>query len=644
MNAMHTQPVYARPDGPARFFFSLVANFSNTDLNISKRHAAISLQNKSLFLKILDDGQDSAFYTTQHEEKILSPLERSRSPHLNAQRKKSVKKYLETTIILFALFGLFYCWGCSSSGTDTATSSMTVKVNIATSDTADNPAIVETVDTIQLEFSSPLNAETVDGHIELFRVKASDDLENVPCRTESWLNQVLLIKADGTNLKEGEEYKLIVRKGVTSVSGLTLASDFTGFFATSHSFNLGRAPLTGLTESRGVIMCISDLHLGDDRSFNIGYGWLNTNRLLLEGFLNRIRLSPNIKELVIAGDLFDEWVAPMDVDPLNGKSQSEFLTSIVTSNQNIINALNNIIEDGLIKVTYVPGNHDMLVTSGDIDRIFPGIAQARDAAGLGRYTPPDRQEIVIEHGHRYDFYNAPDPISNQGTSATPLLPPGFFVSKIAATSDLKASLLHKPQSLIAPEKAKGGDYKYWLYLGAWEVILSQKPVDVPRSAKIIKTGINGYSSLYAIDDLVPQNVGRGILDVNLYKDIEETWPVRQTRNLVPNHISTAEAVAAGALNIVLDAQALQQYILAPASPKRIVVFGHTHKAILIPYPLYKAAYINTGTWIDSANPTATFAIIVPPQGDMSASYLATYRYLNDGSIMRLDHAVITCKQ
>lgn len=557
-----------------------------------------------------------------------------------------MKTYMKKISVLFVLAGILYSWGCSSSGTDSepAEVNFTVKANIAMSDSKDNPAVVEPVDIIQLNFSKQLNIDTIQGNIELARIKASGGAEIIPCKTESSQNHVLVSKMDGMKLKEGEEYRLLVKKGISSIDGEMLAADFIGFFATSHSFSLDNVPLTGLTESRAVIMCISDLHLGDDRSFNIGYGWLNDNRSLLADFLNRVRLSPNIRELVIAGDLFDEWVAPMDVDPLNGKSQSEFLNSIVTSNQDIIDALNNIIRDGLIKVTYVPGNHDMLVTSGDIDRIFPGITQARDAEGLGRYIPPDRQEVIIEHGHRYDFYNAPDPISNQDISATPLLPPGFFVSKIAATSDLKKAPFHKPHGLLAPDKDTGSDYKYWLYLGAWEIILSQKPVDVSRSNKIIKTGINGYTSLYAINDLVPQNIGRGILDVNLYKDIEDTWPARQTRNLVASHISTAEAVAAGALNIVLDAQALQQYILAPVSQKRIVVFGHTHKVILIQYPLYKAVYINTGTWVDSVNPAATFAIIVPPQNDMPAGYLATYQYLNDGSIKRLDHAVITYKQ
>ena len=557
-----------------------------------------------------------------------------------------MKRYMKTLTILLTLICLFYVWGCSSSGTGNqiTTSNMTVKVSISTSDAEHNPAVIETVAAIYLEFSEPLAANTIEGNIELSRLQVSGGTEIIPCRIEISQNQVLLFTQSGMNLKEGEEYRLLIKKGIMSAGGLTLAADFAGFFATSHSFSLDNIPLTGLTESRSAIICISDLHMGDDRSFSLKYGWLRDNRSLLAGFLNRIRLSPNIKELIIAGDLFDEWVAPMDVDPLNGMMQAGFVDSIVTSNRDIIDAFNNIIRDGLIKVTYVPGNHDMLVTSGDIDRIFPGIAQARDVEGLGKYSPPDRPEIIIEHGHRYDFYNAPDPISNRTVTAMPLLPPGFFVSKIAATSDLEKLPINKSQELITPAEEKGSDYKYWLYLGAWEIILSQKPVLVPRSAKIIKTGINGLTSLYAINDLVPYDVGHGILDVNLYKDIEDTWPDRQTRNLVTTHVSAAEAVAAGALDIVLDAQALRQYILVPASHKRIVVFGHTHKTILIQYPQYRAAYINTGTWIDSVNPPATFAVIIPPQADTTSGYLATYQYLKDGGIKRLDHAVITYQQ
>jgi len=104
---------------------------------------------------------------------------------------------------------------------------------------------------------------------------------------------------------------------------------------------------------------------------------------------------------------------------------------------------------------------------------------------------------------------------------------------------------------------------------------------------------------------------------------------------------TAEAISAGALTIFLDAQALQQYILIPSSHKRIVVFGHTHKTIIVKYTDYKSVYVNTGTWIDSANPSATFALIIPPQNDSATGHITTYQYLIDGNINKLDEAVIT---
>jgi hypothetical protein len=33
--------------------------------------------------------------------------------------------------------------------------------------------------------------------------------------------------------------------------------------------------------------------------------------------------------------------------------------------------------------------------------------------GLGTYSPVGYPQIAIEHGHRYNFFCAPDPISNQ---------------------------------------------------------------------------------------------------------------------------------------------------------------------------------------------------------------------------------------
>ncbi len=51
-------------------------------------------------------------------------------------------------------------------------------------------------------------------------------------------------------------------------------------------------------------------------------------------------------------------------------------------------------------------------------------------------------------------------------------------------------------------------------------------------------------------------------------------------NQVAVPISPDIAIAAGAINPVLDAQSITQYFLNGSSSKRIVVFGHTHAADL----------------------------------------------------------------
>jgi len=56
------------------------------------------------------------------------------------------------------------------------------------------------------------------------------------------------------------------------------------------------------------VVCISDIHLGA----NDTYSEITKNREPLVSFLNQVRASPNVKELVIAGDLIDEWFIPMN--------------------------------------------------------------------------------------------------------------------------------------------------------------------------------------------------------------------------------------------------------------------------------------------------------------------------------------------
>ena len=537
--------------------------------------------------------------------------------------------------------------GCTSNNEQKP---MTVNASISMSDKSDTPTVIDTTNTILLEFSEILDMDTVENGVKLYKVKSTGDFIEIPCKIiiDKSIPRYLIINTNsGTNLPEGEEYKLTVSSSIKSNIGLSLTQDYEGYFSTGYSFNLKSNGMAELNNTRTLIICISDIHLGDKRSIDNGYGWFYKNQDALVKFLTVVRQAPHVKELVIAGDMFDEWVAPMDATTFDGKNQSEFVDLIAAANLEVLAAFNNIINDGQVKVTYVPGNHDMLVTSADIQRILPGINEARDTQGLGAYTPDGRSEIIIEHGHRYDFYNAPDPISNRTvTNTTSILPPGFFVTKIATTSDLEKNLPTGEVPQDSYDSLDQSQQHYFYYWGAWRIVMAKKPVKDSWDDKIIKTGIDGYTDSYAINDLIPHHTGNnGPLDVNLYKGIQDTWDDRQTANNVPVHIWTTTAITAGAIDLVLDAQAVSQYFLNPDSNKRIVVFGHTHKALIYPFAnlkLQKTVYANSGTWVDKGDPTMTFVVIIPQKSSESTTeYITTYQYSQSGTITKLDSSVIT---
>jgi len=383
------------------------------------------------------------------------------------------------------------------------------------------------------------------------------------------------------------------------------------------------------TPQGNLVVVISDIHLGDKRSIDDGYAWFNNNEQILTDFLNTLATRPAVKEVVIAGDLFDEWVIPMAYDTFNGfgsgqEGESRFVDSVAAAHPGIINGINTLIQSGR-KVTYVPGNHDMLVTSDDVNRIFPGISQNRDAAGLGSYTPEDLPEVIIEHSHRYDFYNAPDMLSNRipysqenyTTNSGAIIPPGFFVSKIAASNGYQSVGLEG--TLGVNSSLQTGPFYYW---AAWKLVLSQIKPSQDYNAKIIKTGIDGYTGVYAINDLVPQATLSGIQQPLLYAYIEDNWKNRQTQNQVNSPISVLSGLLVGSLSLWCDQQSYSQYFSRDTS-KRIVVFGHTHKAALgVRYNVdnKKCIYANSGTWIDRGDPDCTVVVIDP---DLQ----------NDGSVM-----------
>jgi len=394
---------------------------------------------------------------------------------------------------------------------------------------------------------------------------------------------------------------------------------------------------------RNLIVVVSDFHLGAD----LEYAEISENLPALENFLNQIRTSRNVKELVIAGDLLDEWFVPASVDTYNGIDQTDFVDRIAVANAGVIDMLNQIITDGTILVTYTPGNHDLTVEADNIDRILPGINQARDeqdaAFGLGTYSPADYPEIAIEHGHRYNYFCAPDQFSNQDVAPGTILPPGYFFTRIAAehviqkkAGDIISDNVIPLVTLNSEEESQTGLYAYYKI---WELTLNMFPLKNKFDDDMIVTNVNGFTDPVSVKDLLPSQAEEdGLIEVDLYAGAQETWTERCDNNNVPVPIPVVTAISGAVSNDLTDSMAVTQYFENPASDKKLVVFGHTHEARIIPSKNLageKTLYANSGTWIDHkeahANDTTMNFIIITPQTDASTSEtkVALYNFENE---------------
>ena len=415
---------------------------------------------------------------------------------------------------------------------------------------------------------------------------------------------------------------------------------FAGLFAfCSNSYSQPVAdPFSNGSNERNMIVVISDIHLGAD----LAYAEINKNLKPLGNFLDRIRLSPNVKELVIAGDLLDEWFVPATTDTYLGKDQADFVKRIAIANKGVIDAFNRIIQGGKILVTYVPGNHDLTVTPENVESILPGINQARDKElGLGTYSPADHPEIAVEHGHRYNFFCAPDPISNQDVAPGTIMPPGYFFTRIAALHVVQACNT-AGDSVPAVTKNNSGDKSQALLFGYWKIwkaTLNLFRIKNKFDEKIIVTHVDGFTGTYSVKDLLPyQSSHGGQIDVKLYKGIQDSWNQRQTLNHVAVSIPVAQAMRYVADAAETDRQAELQYFMNPKSNKRIVVFGHTHVAKIISSNNHKgekSIYANSGTWIDR-NPkltTMNFVVIIPQNAATSSqTFVKLYNF--EGEVVK----------
>ena len=369
-------------------------------------------------------------------------------------------------------------------------------------------------------------------------------------------------------------------------------------------------PFDETTESGGVltrdkVVVISDIHLGNDTTYSECVKHLP----LLKKFLTQVRESKTIKELVIAGDMLDEWYVPSRTDTYNGGTQKDFVRKIAQSNKIVVDELNNIIQDKKIKVTYVPGNHDLLITAENVNEIFPGINQARDTGkqGLGTYHPEDFPQVAIEHSHRYDFFCAPDPYSKQNEPVGSILPPGYFFTRIAVNSVTNypaASEIIQPRTVNRSSASDSEQVNNYIYYYCWQTVLTTLiPVKDNYDEKIIVTNIGNLKEPYSINDVLPYNTQDGKIDMNLFSGScsQQAWEKRLAYNNVPKMTNAEVAIPGSLKTSFLDEQANTQYFKNSDSNVRIVIFGHTHMPMVTSYTNTNGEaciYANSGTWTD----------------------------------------------
>ena len=87
---------------------------------------------------------------------------------------------------------------------------------------------------------------------------------------------------------------------------------FTLASCNSDDKELSNNPFDSISESsnneRDKIVVISDLHLGNDLAYSENVKHLER----LEQFLNEVRSSSTVKELILGGDILDEWYIPLE--------------------------------------------------------------------------------------------------------------------------------------------------------------------------------------------------------------------------------------------------------------------------------------------------------------------------------------------
>lgn len=348
-----------------------------------------------------------------------------------------------------------------------------------------------------------------------------------------------------------------------------------------------RTPGLCADSQRNKLVFISDLHMNNDQP----YSWQRDHVGRVAAFIDEVNGRPDVAELIILGDLVDQWVFPSSQTP----STAAVSILQLDHNQPILTALQTICANTDINVTYVVGNHDLLVytaaNQADITTLIPGLTIAGAEPGLGSYSKDD--VIWAEHGHRYCLFNAPDTWSYSGSH----LPLGYFITRALAAMGTIDQTTSQYLDLLTQHITSNG--------------ISNVLPDLVYEAVIAYSGLS-QSDAYSMNGLDGFTTDPTVTDVAAaYSDIFTQWTDRQ--NIVDEVTASIDDMG------TLVGAANHQFTLPTQIPftPRIIVFGHTHHAVFQHLQPSDDIYANTGTWIDGKSSTWVEITIEPSAGQKS---------------------------
>ena len=182
--------------------------------------------------------------------------------------------------------------------------------------------------------------------------------------------------------------------------------------------------------SKTKIVVLSDVHIGGG-SPTSPWVWYQpeVHDPYLEGVCAWIvDNAAEIQEMVLLGDIADQWTVPCDEVPPT-------FQEIASTNQQIFGPsgfFGRVLDALEGNVTYVPGNHDMFVTEQDLRQYFVSAGTYSPKFCEGVYLPDmpqgGQRKIALAHGNEYTMFNAVDPNSPWNG-----LPVGHFVTRMVAS-------------------------------------------------------------------------------------------------------------------------------------------------------------------------------------------------------------------